>query len=419
MSGKTTPDHCAKRRTYGIAVLIVSTYVVMTANGGMFLLVVSLKQMAGDFDWPRAVPSLAYAFFFAGAGIGGIAMGWWYDRSGAGPVTLLGVTMIGAGAMLASAIDSRWQLYLVFGVMMGLLGYAAIYGPLSINVMRWFDHRRGFAVGLVTAGEGIGGTIWPPVFRYFNETVGWRETFLWFGVFVLATALPLSAVLWRRKPVRETGVRGESAHIVDPRAETPVVPERAIRLSSFATQTAICLAIVGCCVSMAMPVAHLVAHASDLGHATARAAEMLAVALLVSTVSRLVAGAFVVDRFGGLVALLVFSGLQTAAMLLYAAVDGMLALYTVSVLFGLGYGGVNICYPVLVREYLPRADAGRHLGVILLFGTFGMALGGWLAGYVFDLTGSYTPAFLVGAVFNVANLVVALVLIRRTRPGRG
>ena len=419
MAGPRTPDPGARRRTFAIAVLVVSTYMVMTANGAMFLLVVSLKQMAGDFGWPRAVPSLAYAFFFAGAGIGGIVMGWWYDRSGAGPVTLLGLAMIGAGAMLVSAIDSRWQLYLVFGVMLGLLGYASIYGPLNINVMRWFRHRPGFAVGVVTAGEGIGGTIWPPVFRYFNETVGWRDTFLWFGVFVLVTALPLSVVLWRRIPRQDTRTRDEGGRIVDAHAEAPMTPVRAIRLSTFAIQTAICLAIIGCCVSMAMPVAHLVAHASDLGHATARAAEMLAVALLVSTVVRLVVGALVVDRFGGLVALLVFSALQTAALLLYAAADGLLALYAVSVLFGIGYGGVNICYPVLVREYLPRAEAGRRLGVILLFGTLGMALGGWLAGYIFDSTGSYTPAFLVGAAFNVTNLIIVLGLIRRTRAGGG
>ena len=146
--------------------LVVSTYLVMTANGGMFLLVVSLKQMAGDFGWPRTVSSLAYALFFAGTGIGGIAMGYWLGRSGAGPVTLLGLTMIGTGAVFASSIDSRWQLYVVYGVMIGLLGYASIYGPLSIDVMRWFEHRRGFAAGVVTAGEGIGGTLWPPVFRH-------------------------------------------------------------------------------------------------------------------------------------------------------------------------------------------------------------------------------------------------------------
>ena len=419
MASSHTPQPGAQRRALGIAVLVVSTYLVMTANGGMFLLVVSLKQMAGDFEWPRSVPSLAYAFFFAGTGIGGIAMGYWFDRSGAGPVTLLGLTMIGTGAALVSSIDSRWQLYFVYGVMIGLLGYASIYGPLSINVMRWFDHRRGFAVGLVTAGEGIGGTIWPPVFRYFNETAGWRETFLWFGVFVLVTALPLSVVLWRRMPARDTWSRDEEDHRVDLRAEAPPTLERTRALSTSATQIAICLAIVGCCVSMAMPVAHLVAHASDLGHATARAAEMLAVALFTSTVIRLVGGALVVDRFGGLVALLVFSGLQTAAMLFYAVVDGMLALYTVSALFGIGYGGISICYPVLVREHLPSAQAGRRLGVILLFGTLAMALGGWLAGYIFDSSGSYTPAFLLGVAFNATNLIIVFGLIRRTRTGGG
>ena len=419
MANPRTSDPGAERRSAGIAVLVVSAYLVMTANGGMFLLVVSLKQMAGDFDWPRTVPSLAYALFFAGTGVGGIAMGYWFDRSGAGPVTLLGLTMIGAGAVLVSSIDSRWQLYLVYGVMIGLLGYASIYGPLCINVMRWFEHRRGFAVGVVTAGEGIGGAIWPPVFRYLNETVGWRETYLWFGVFVLVTALPLSVVLWRRMPARDAGSRDAGGRIVDSHAVAPTTAKRAIGLSAFATQTAICLAIVGCCVSMAIPVAHLVAHASDLGHATARAAEMLAIALLISTVIRLVVGALVVDRFGGLAALLVFSAVQTAAMLFYAMVDGMLALYTVSALFGIGYGGINICYPVLVREHLPPAEAGRRLGVILLFGALGMALGGWLAGYIFDSTGSYTPAFLVGAAFNVANLIIVLGLINRTRAGGG
>ena len=419
MASSDTPDPGPQRQLFAVAVLLVSTYMVLVASGGMFLLVVSLKQIAGDFDWPRAVPSFAYALLFVGTGLGGIVMGYWFDRSGAGPVTLLGMIMLGAGAILAGSIDSEWQLYLVYGVMMGLLGYATVYGPLSINVMRWFEGRRGFAVGLVTAGESIGGTVWPPVFRYFNETVGWRDTFLWFGVFVLVTALPLNAVLWRRMPKREETSRDEGARTFGSEGEAPAVRQRVIALSSFAIQAAFCLAIVGCCVSMAIPVAHLVAHASDLGHTTARAAEMLATALLTATVIRFVGGALVVDRFGSLVALLGFSGLQTAALLCYAAVDGMLALYAVSVLFGLGYGGISICYPVLVRDYLPPAEAGRRLGVVLLFGTFGMALGGWLAGYIFDWTGGYTPAFLVGAAFNAANLVVLLVLIGYSRAGGG
>ena len=406
-------------RLLAVAVLAVSTYLVLVASGTMFLLVVSLKQIAGDFGWPRAVPSFAYALFFVGTGVGGIAMGYWFDRSGPGPVSLLGMTMLGTGAALAGFIESQWQLYLVYGAMMGLLGYATVYGPLSINVMRWFDRRRGLAVGLVAAGESIGGTVWPPVFRYFNETAGWRDTFFGYGVFVLATALPLSLVLWRRMPGRGPGSGGEGSRRTDASAAPPAVGRQEIRLSAFAIQAAFCLAIVGCCVSMAMPVAHLVSHASDLGHATARAAEMLATALFAATIVRLAGGALVVDRFGGLVSLLAFSGLQTVALLFYAAVDGMLALYAVSALFGIGYGGISICYPVIVREHLPPSEAGRRLGVILLFGTLAMALGGWLAGYIFDATGGYTPAFLVGAAFNATNLIIVLALIARMRTGGG
>ena len=419
MAGPRTPDPGAERRTFAIAVLVVSTYLVMTATGGMFLLVVSLKQMAGDFGWPRAVPSLAYAFFFAGAGIGGIVMGWWYDRSGAGPVTLLGLAMIGSGAMprqcdrLAVAALPRLR---------------RDDGAARLRLhLRPVEHQRDALVQTPARlrgrrGHGRGGHRRHPLAA--DVPVLQRDGGLAGHVPVVRRLRPGHRAAGERGALAQDasargGNSGRGGRSVDAHAGAPATPVRAIRLSTFAIQTAIGLAIVGCCVSMAMPVAHLVAHASDLGHATARAAEMLAVALLTSTVVRLVVGTLVVDRYGGLVALLVFSALQTAALVLYAVADGLLALYAVSVLFGIGYGGVNICYPVLVREHLPPAEAGRRLGVILLFGTLAMALGGWLAGWIFDSTGSYTPAFVVGAAFNVTNLVIVLGLIRRTRAGGG
>ena len=396
-------------------VLLVSIYLVLSANGAMFVLVVGLKQIALDFGWPRSVPSLAYSFLFLGTGVGGIVMGYWFDRSGPGPVTGLGMTMIGAGAVLAGMVTAHWQLYIIYGLMMGLLGHAAVVGPLAVNAMRWFEHRRGFAVGVLAAGQGLAGTVWPPVFRYFNESSGWRTTFLWFGVFVLLSALPLTAFLWRRLPGRivqpEPGGRHRGS-------AAPPATARGLGLSNARLQAALCLAMLSCCVPMSIPLGHLVAHASDLGHPTVRAAEMLAVALFAATVVRLAGGTLVVDRFGGLAALLVFSGLQMAALLLYAVVEARLALYLVSVLFGMGYGGIAMCYPVIVREHLPAAESGRRLGTVLLFGAIGMALGGGLGGYLYDLTGTYSPAFLVGAAFNVLNLgVVCTLVARRRRPG--
>ena len=413
LSPPHTPPSIAPPFRY--VVLLVSIYLVLSANGAMFVLVVGLKQIALDFGWPRGVPSLAYSFLFLGTGVGGIVMGYWFDRSGPGPVTGLGMTMIGAGAVLAGMVTAQWQLYAIYGVMMGLLGHAAVVGPLVVNVMRWFEHRRGFAVGLLAAGQGIAGTVWPPVFRYFNESSGWRTTFLWFGVFVLLSALPLTALLWRRLPGRM--VRPEPGER-DRRSSAPPAAARGLGLSNARLQAALCLAMLSCCVPMSIPLGHLVAHASDLGHPTVRAAEMLAVALFATTVVRLAGGTLVVDRFGGLAALLVFSGLQMAALLLYAVVEARLALYLVSVLFGMGYGGIAMCYPVIVREHLPAAESGRRLGLVLLFGAIGMALGGGLGGYIYDLTGSYSPAFLVGAAFNVLNLgVVCALVARRRRPG--
>lgn len=398
-------------------VLLVSIYLVLSANGGMFALAVGLKQIALDFGWPRSVPSLAFSCLFLGTGVGSIVMGYWFDRSGPGPVTALGMTMVGAGAVLAGMVSTEWQLYAIYGVMMGLLGQAAVIGPLAVNVMRWFEHRPGFAVGLLAAGTGLAGTIWPPIFRYCNEHSGWRTTFLLFGVFVLLSALPLTTFLWRRLPVRtvQPDLRAR-----DRSGAAPPTTVRGLGLSNAKLQAALCLAMLACCVPMSIPLGHLIAHASDLGHPNARAAEMLAVALFAATVVRLAGGALVVDRFGGLAALLLFSIVQMVALLLYAVVEARLALYSVSVLFGMGYGGIAMCYPVIVREHLPAAEAGRRFGLVLLFGAIGMALGGGLGGYLFDLTGSYSPAFLVGAAFNVLNLGIVFALIsRRGRVGSG
>ena len=398
------------RDGHRVLVVIVSIYLIMVANGALLLLVVGLKQVAQEFGWPRGVPSLAYAFLFIGTGVGGIVMGYWYDRSGAGPVTSLGAFMIGTGAVLCSMVDAEWQLYFIYGVMIGFLGQAGIFGPLVVNVMSWFEDRRGFAVGLITAGQGIAGAIWPPMFRHFNETAGWQRTFFWFGAFTLVTALPLTIILWRRK----RGVPVESTE----RPQHQITDETAtlaLGMPTWLLQSTLCLAILGCCVSMSMPLAHLVAHASDLGHATARAAEMLAIALVAATVARLTGGIMLVDRFGGLVALLVFSGVQASGVALYAVVDGLVALYLVSVLFGIGYGGIGMCYAVIVRRYLPAAESGHRLGVVYLFGALGMAIGGWLAGYIFDLSGSYTPAFLIGFGANVMNMILVIALINRTR----
>jgi MFS family permease len=175
------------------------------------------------------------------------------------------------------------------------------------------------------------------------------------------------------------------------------------------------IAGVACCVAMAMPQVHIVAYCGDLGYGLARGADMLSLMMAFGIVSRIGSG-FIADQIGGLRTLLLGSGLQGVALLRYALFDGMTSLYVISALFGLFQGGIVPSYAIIVREYFSPLDAGGRLGFILMATLFGMALGGWMSGLVFDLTGSYRAAFVNGLAWNILNVAIAAWLI--ARPGR-
>jgi len=166
---------------------------------------------------------------------------------------------------------------------------------------------------------------------------------------------------------------------------------------------------------MSLPLAHIVSHVSDLGFDPARGAEVLSVMLGCSVIASLFGVSFLGHRYGGLRSLFIFSACQATLLTALVFIDSLSGLYIAAALFGLGYGGILPCYPLIVRELLPRAESGRRTGLILLCAGMGMAIGSWLGGYIFDLTGSYQRAFSIGVVFNLANLTVILSLIVRTR----
>ena len=179
------------------------------------------------------------------------------------------------------------------------------------------------------------------------------------------------------------------------------------------------LAGLGCCVAMSMPQVHIVAYCGDLGYGPARGSEMLALMLGFGIISRVGSG-FVGDRFGGLATLLAGSLLQCLALVLYALFDSLISLYVISALFGLFQGGIVPNYALITRELFPAREAGQRFGTCLAATLVGMALGGWLSGKIFDLSGSYELAFLNGIAWNLLNLTVALLLMfaiaRRSGP---
>ena len=395
-----------------IYVLVASVLTLLIGSGAMFLVVVALKPIAAEFSWPRQVPSLAFSLQFLGAGFGGFFMGRVLDRYGMGPPALVAALTIPCGAILLSRFDAAWQLYLIYGLMIGFFGTGALAAPAMANIARWYVRRRGMAVGVVAGGQALAGILWPPIFTLVMEAHGWRTMALAYGAVALVFLPPLAFVL-RRRPRFTPGPAGTAARSDRRPVDRPTAP-----VSVRALQASLCAAIIGCCVAMGLPLGHLVSYVTDLGHPARSAAGVLSIMLMSAFVSRAVCVGLLADSIGGLRALFIFCGAQAVMLAAFTMVEGLVALYVVAILFGFGYGGIFPVYAVAIRELMPVSEAGRRTGLVFLFGALAMGFGSWIGGVLFDTTGTYIPAFLLGVAFNVANLVVLSILIHRIGPWR-
>ena len=163
---------------YGWVVIFASLTIHTIGLAAPTILFVTLKPIAAEFDWPRAIPSLAYSLLMIGSGIGGVAMGWWMDKRGIMSPVLFGSAMLICGALLASQAQGQTSLYIANGVLIGLLGKAAMIAPLMANATKWFDRRRGLAIAILASGQGLSGLLWLPLIGMLSASVGWRDTYL-------------------------------------------------------------------------------------------------------------------------------------------------------------------------------------------------------------------------------------------------
>jgi MFS family permease len=370
---------------------------------GMWSFVVALPAVQADFGVARGDASLPFTLTMIGFGGGGIVMGRLADRYGIVIPCLAGAVAIAAGYVLSGIAGGLWQ----FALAQGLIGFGSsgTFGPLMADISHWFDRRRGIAVAIASCGNYLSGAIWPPIIQYFISSSGWRPTQIGIGVLCLVTMLPLALALRRPPPSQHSAASAAAA----------AGGRAALGISSNALMALLFIAGIACCVAMSMPQVHIVAYCGDLGYGPARGAEMLSAMLGFGLISR-VAGGLIADRIGGVATLLISSVLQGVALLLYMLFDSLVSLYVISALFGLFQGSIVPMYAIIVREYFAPREAGTRLGFVLMATLAGMALGGWMSGLIFDLTGSYQAAFFNGLIWNLVNVSIVLWLLMR--PGR-
>ena len=379
---------------------------LMTLGGSsMYVVSVVLPEVQKEFGVTRADASLPYTLMMLGFGAGGLVMGKLADKWGVHVPLWIGALGVGSGFVLAGMSTNIWLFALSHGVLMGFFGSSSTFAPLLADTSLWWNKRRGIAVAVCASGNYLAGSIWPALAQHGVETLGWRNTYIGIGIVCGLGMMGLAFLMRQRPPLLTIAAAGSVQSLAS---------EKPFGMPIRTAHTLLCVAGLACCVAMAMPQVHIVAYCSDLGFGAARGSEMLSLMLACGIVSRLISGA-ICDRIGGLRTLVLGSVLQGLALLMFLPFDSMVSLYVISAMFGLFQGGIVPSYAIIVREYFPAQKAGVLVGAVIMATMIGMALGGWMSGKVFDLTGSYHSAFVNGMLWNALNLGIALFLLWRVK----
>lgn len=380
--------------------LALSLGLSVVGSVGMWSVVVVLPEIQAELGLDRADATLPYVAMTIGFALGNLTLGRAIDRFGITPVMILAAFVIAvgfAGSALATNIVLLTAMHLFLG-----LGAAVCFGPLIADVSHWFLKHRGIAVALTASGNYLSGTVWPPVIVMISHHWDWRAAYAFLAVVCLVVLIPGAFFLRRQIDNASTARATKDA----------ALQAASTGLSPRTLQYLLAVAGVGCCVAMAMPQVHIIALCIDRGFGATAGAEMLSLILAGGVVSRLVSG-WAADRIGGLPILVIGSILQTAALCLFLIEGGMTSLYLVSLAFGLSQGGIVPSYAIIVREHMPPREAGRRVGIVMFSTILGMALGGWISAWLYDLTGSYAAAIWNGIGWNLMNAAIALTILFR------
>ncbi len=386
--------------------LAISLTIATIGNVGMWAIVVIMPAVQAEFGIARADAALPYTMTMIGFAVGNLLIGRIVDRFGITFALISAALLIAASTGLAALSPS----VLVLSLLQLVIGFgtSASFGPLIADISLWFLKRRGIAVAITASGNYLSGAIWPVILAGVLAEQGWRAVYLVLAIVTVAIMIPLALLLRRRVPL---AARNHADQVSGLRAQAAGFSPRTLMLM-------LGVAGIGCCVAMSMPQVHIVSLCVDLGYGPAVGGQMLSLMLLGGVASRLVSG-LVADRLGGVMTLLIGSGLQCLALFLYLPAGGLVSLYVVSMIFGLAQGGIVPSYALVVREYMPSHEAGRRVGFVLMMTILGMALGGWMSGWIYDMTGSYQMAFINGIVWNGVNIAIMVLILMRTRPRRG
>ena len=396
---------------YGYIVVIVAFLILVVSFSLHSTYGLFFTPMLAELGWTRAMTSGAFSLSMIIYGVLGIVTGGLADKLGPRVVMTLCGVLLGLGCLLMSQVNTLWQLYLFYGVIVGI-GLSGVWVPQLSCVARWFVKRRSLMTGIVIAGAGISQLVAPPVISRLIANYDWRLSYVILGVVVLLSTV-LAAQFLRRDPSQ----MGQRPYGEDEGQQQELKSETkdfSFKESVYTAQFWIASIIFLCYgFGFSAVLVHIVPYAIDLEISAVTAANILAVMGGISILGSYVLGG-VADRIGNRHVYIIGSALTAAALFWLVPAREEWALYLFAVAFGFAFGGMGAAESPLIARLFGVNSHGLIYGVIHIGFTVGSALGPYLTGYIFDITGTYQVAFLLCAALAITSLIIAAVL-RPTR----
>ena len=404
----------APKLFYGYIIALAAFFIMVVTWGAFYCFGVFFKPVLIEFGWTRAATSGAYSLSFVLSGFLGIFAGRLSDRLGPRIVVTGCGLFLGSGYLLMSQISTIWQLYLFYGVIVGI-GLSGAYVSAVSAVSRWFVKRRGLMTGIVIAGIGAGTMVMPPLANWLISSYGWRASYTIIGIIVLVLII-LAAQFLKRDP-SQIGLspygEGEAEQGSLNLEARGFSLQRAIHTRQFWMLYAMFLCFG---VSVQAIMVHIVIHATELEISAASAANILAIIGGVSIAGRIIMGS-AGDRIGNKLVITVCFILMSVALLWLLVTKELWMFYLFAVVFGFAYGGWAALISLMVAELFGLSSLGVILGAVTFGLTIGEAIGPTLAGRIFDITSSYQTAFLICVGLSIIAIILALFLKPITRKG--
>ena len=394
---------------YGWIVVAVAFFLSAISFGTLASVGIFLKPLIAEFGWSRGNLSLGYTAIAFASAVTGILWSIIVDRHGSRWVVLFGAIAMGIPLLLLSRIELLAEFY-VYYFLFGALGHAAVTGPLWVCVGLWFKNNVGLALGLTFSGSAIGQGVVPYIARYLIDNFGWETAYSTLGMAYMILAIPI-ALLVRDNPQRR---EIQSNPSLNQKEDTSIL------LPPVIVVTWISLAVIFCCIAMSVVVVHLVPLLTDFGITSEDAVVIFMTLMFAGAIGRILGGKLA-DLVGPLKSYIVMSLLQTSVVFIFPHIQSHFLFYVIAIVFGIAFSGVMASFLVCVRMMVPAGVLARSMAVVGMFGWFGMGLGGWLGGLIFDLTGSYHWSFATGSISGIVNLLILFffyIYIRRHRLNR-